>query len=86
MSMVKAILIVTLTAAGQPPATYRAEFDRMVDCGIARNHALEVYTKAYGYGVIQKGLNFILPTAGAPTQVQIQADCIAPEKDQLQSK
>jgi hypothetical protein len=83
--MIKTILIVTLIATGgQPPATYREEFDRPIDCKRAAGKALDVYSKAYGYGIYEKGLNFIVPT---PTvgRVQIQIDCVEPEKGPLQS-
>jgi len=80
--MIKTILVVTLIATGQPPATYREEFDRPSDCWRARWDAFEVYSKAFGYGVYQKDLNFSAPTH---EPVEIRVDCVASEKDLLQS-
>jgi hypothetical protein len=82
--MIKTLLIVTLTAVGQPPATYRAEFDKMINCLGVRSDALMAYEKVYGFGIYPRSSNSdAMP--GNESHVQIRAECITPGKDLLHS-
>ena len=79
--MMKMVLLITLTFAGQPPGeTYQTEFDKPADCYQAREAFLRAYSDVYGIWPGGRSLS-VLPDR----DIYLSAECVSEDNRLLNS-